>query len=80
MLFFAVQSDAHGPEAELTRDPRFGRDRVKSGHNSDIAEVKRLPHSLAWDRITPSMRYMLSIGHEPIVRREGDGRRADAKR
>jgi hypothetical protein len=32
------------PEAELTRDPRFGRDRVKSRHNSDIAEVKRLTH------------------------------------
>jgi hypothetical protein len=30
------------PETEVTRCPRFGRDRVKSGHNSDIAEVKRL--------------------------------------
>ena len=30
------------PEAEVTRRPRFGRDRVKSGRNSDIAEVKRL--------------------------------------
>jgi hypothetical protein len=30
------------PEAELTRHPRFGRDWVKSGHNSDVAEVKRL--------------------------------------
>jgi hypothetical protein len=30
------------PETEVTRRPRFGRDRMKSGHNSDIAEVKRL--------------------------------------
>jgi hypothetical protein len=32
-------------ETEVTRRPRFGRDRVKSGHNSDIAEVKRLTRS-----------------------------------
>jgi hypothetical protein len=32
----------HRPKTEVTRRPRFGRDRVKSGHNSDIAEVKRL--------------------------------------
>jgi hypothetical protein len=30
------------PETEVTRRPRLGRDRVKSGNNSDIAEVKRL--------------------------------------
>ena len=30
------------PETEVPRRPRFGRDRVESGHNSDIAEVKRL--------------------------------------
>ena len=29
-------------ETEVTRRPRFGRDRVKSGHNSDIAEVTRM--------------------------------------
>jgi hypothetical protein len=29
----------------VTRRPRLGRDRVKSGNNSDIAEVKRLTHS-----------------------------------
>jgi hypothetical protein len=29
-------------ETEVTRRPRLGRDRVKSGNNSDIAEVKRL--------------------------------------
>ena len=28
-------------ETEVTKRPRFGRDRAKSGHNSDIAEVKR---------------------------------------
>jgi len=33
---------AYWPETEVTRRPRFGRDRVKTGHNSDIAEVKRL--------------------------------------
>ena len=27
---------------EVARRPRFGRDRVESGHNSDFAEVKRL--------------------------------------
>jgi hypothetical protein len=32
------------PETEVTRRPRFDRDRVKSGHNSGIAEVKRLTH------------------------------------
>jgi hypothetical protein len=32
------------PETEVTRRPRFGRDRVKSRHNSDIAEVKRMTH------------------------------------
>ena len=31
-------------ETEVTKRPRFGRDRVKSGHNSNIAEVKRLTH------------------------------------
>jgi hypothetical protein len=33
------------PEAEVTRRPRFGRDRVKSGRISDIAKVKRLTHN-----------------------------------
>ena len=27
------------PETEVTRRPRFGREQVKSGHNSDIAEL-----------------------------------------
>jgi hypothetical protein len=30
------------PETEVRRRFRFDRDRVKSGHNSDIAKVKRL--------------------------------------
>jgi hypothetical protein len=34
-----------GPKSEVTRRPRFGRDRVKSGHNADLAEVKRLTHN-----------------------------------
>ncbi len=31
-----------GPETEVPQCPRFGRDRVESGHNSQIAQVKRL--------------------------------------
>ena len=30
------------PETEVMKRPRSGRDWVKSGHNSDIAKVKRL--------------------------------------
>jgi hypothetical protein len=33
------------PFCDLARRPLFGRDRVKSGHTSDIAEVKRLPEA-----------------------------------
>jgi hypothetical protein len=32
------------PETEVSKRPRFGRDRVESRHNSDIAEVRRLTH------------------------------------
>ena len=37
-----VRKDCLWPETEVPRCPRFGRDRVESGHSSDIAEVKRL--------------------------------------
>jgi transposase len=33
--------DSHAVKALLARRPRFGRDQVNSGHNSDIAEVER---------------------------------------
>lgn len=33
---------AYWPETEVPRCPRSGRGRVESGHNSDIADVRRL--------------------------------------
>jgi hypothetical protein len=36
---------AKWPETELLKPPLFGRYSVKSGHNSDIAEVERLTHN-----------------------------------
>jgi hypothetical protein len=39
----ALQDVSVWPEIEVSRHPQFGRDRVESGHASDIAEVKRLP-------------------------------------
>jgi hypothetical protein len=41
---FCNAKGRYWPEIEVRRRPRFGRDRVKSGRNSDIAEVKRLTH------------------------------------
>ena len=43
--FVAAYEFGKLPETEVTRRARFGRDRAKSGHNSDIAEVKRLTRS-----------------------------------
>jgi hypothetical protein len=43
--FFWGANGRKWPETEVPRSPRFGRDRVESRQNSDIAEVKRLTHT-----------------------------------
>jgi hypothetical protein len=52
------------PETEVTRRPRFDRDRMKSGHNSDIAEVKGDKAALL-RRINPPAKNRRAGRHKP---------------
>jgi hypothetical protein len=51
-------------ETEVTRRPRFDRDRMKSGHNSDIAEVKGDKAALL-RRINPPAKNRSAGRHKP---------------
>jgi hypothetical protein len=65
-MFFCGAKSRLWPATEVTRRPRFGRDRVKSGHNSDIAEVKRVTHLRSGGCIAAvETMSILAAGEEP---------------